>query len=138
MKRFLNKVHKSENGCWYWLGAGADGYGRFRWKGTTTYAYRASYEIYKGDIPDGYIIHHKCQNPNCVNPDHLQACTRSEHAMISDHWNRRKTHCKRGHEFTPENTAQYGGRNSRICRACSNENKNKKRKLARERGEKYW
>lgn len=72
--------------------------------------------------PSMFICHH-CDNPPCVNPDHLYEGTPSQNALDSvargRHACARKTHCKRGHEFTPENTyvrTDYpGGRRCRIC-----------------------
>lgn len=58
-----------ESGCWlattWW---DEDGYGR-----TTgcTFLHRLSYEIHKGEIPDGMSVCHKCDTPACCNPDHL-------------------------------------------------------------------
>ncbi len=72
-ERFLAKCEPIPiAGCWIWMGTiGSTGYGRFcihykKWK-----AHRASWEIYKGQIPAGLFVCHKCDIPTCVNPDHL-------------------------------------------------------------------
>ncbi len=63
----------SESGCWLWLAATYEkGYGAFALDGKKTIqAHRASWEIYRGEIPKGMCVLHKCDTPMCVNPDHL-------------------------------------------------------------------
>lgn len=74
------------------------------------------------DVPDGLFVCHHCDNPPCVRPDHLYAGTRVDNAKDSIRRGRnasaKKTHCKRGHEFTPENT-YITGRGNRHCKACT-------------------
>lgn len=48
--------------------------------GVRDMAYRVSYRLFKGEIPDGMTIHHKCGLPNCVNPDHLEVMSREQNA----------------------------------------------------------
>lgn len=70
----------SPDGCWTWTGNSLPaGYGIIthnqkingRWTGKTVYAHRLSYEIHHGEIPDGFMVMHKCDNPPCTNPNHL-------------------------------------------------------------------
>ncbi len=73
IERFEKKFSPEPNsGCWLWFGATARmGYGSFCFNGITRTASRISWEIYRGPIPDGMHVLHKCDVPACVNPDHL-------------------------------------------------------------------
>lgn len=108
------------DGCWEWLGAKQpSGYGKMYWDYKTLLAHRVVYELVRGPIPEGLQLDHLCRNPSCVNPSHLEAVTARENVLRSDSTagrNGRKTHCKRGHEFTPANT--YIRPRGRECRAC--------------------
>jgi hypothetical protein len=80
--RFEKYVQKSKN-CWNWIG-GLDkrGYGQFHIGGVKNRknlkAHRASYEIYVGPLSRESFILHRCDNPRCVRPDHLQPGTNQE------------------------------------------------------------
>lgn len=116
--RLMRRVEVQDDGCWLWTGATLpNGYGyigRGGREGGATYAHRVSYEAHVGPIPDGFHVHHSCRNRVCVNPKHLVALTPKQHGAFSDEAQR--THCPRGHAYTPENTRRF--RNKRQCREC--------------------
>jgi len=70
-ERFEKFVKKTKT-CWLWIGSkDPNGYGKMSYRNYPTNAHRMSWILNKGDIPDSKFILHKCDNPPCVNPDHL-------------------------------------------------------------------
>ena len=83
-QKFWEKV-KVADGCWRWSAAKLpSGYGFIGGgKGASKnhYAHRVSYEIHHGPIPDGMVVMHTCDNPECCNPDHLRIGTHKQNSQ---------------------------------------------------------
>ena len=81
---FLAKIEPEPNsGCWIWTGSVNGRYPKL-WDGRcgyVVYAHRFAWTVYRGTIPDGYDVDHKCRVKLCVNPQHLEPVTRSENLV---------------------------------------------------------
>lgn len=133
--RLLSRIAVDGNGCHLWLGTKVrDGYGRLKFRTKAVLAHRASWFIHHGEWPShGSEVCHRCDVPSCVNPKHLFIGSHADNMRDSIRKSRfnpamntgkkltvkKRTHCKRGHEFSPENT--YHGKLGRSCRTCMRE-----------------
>lgn len=118
-----------QGACRVWQGnVMKNGYGLVSWQGKPWLVHRAVWTEQRGPIPSDMTIDHVkkrgCHSRACTNVEHMEVVTQAENnrraGALEGTWaNRRaKTHCKHGHEYTPENT--YVQRNGgRSCRACS-------------------
>lgn len=98
--RFWTKVNiKSPEECWEWTawknkdysGSGFIlSYGRIRHNGSVKVASRVAWELTYGEIPEGMLVLHKCDNPPCVNPNHLFLGTSSDNTIDAINKGRRK------------------------------------------------
>lgn len=71
-ERYLSKIEINKNtGCWIWTSAKIKGYGIYRLNNRNFRAHRMMYEFHYGPIPKDMLICHKCDNPSCVNINHL-------------------------------------------------------------------
>lgn len=66
--------------CWTWNGTLSSGYALVKSGKKSKMAHRISYEFYKGPIPHGLIIRHRCDNKICTNPEHLELGTHRQNA----------------------------------------------------------
>lgn len=133
-ERFWTHVAKGQPvaDCWRWGGGlNAENYGVMytpHRSNRQVMAHRFAYELMIGPIPDGFTLDHTCHTADtacrggkacmhrrCVNPGHATPRTLAENIRLGG--NGRKTHCKRGHEFTDENTYVMAG-GGRCCRPC--------------------
>lgn len=138
-ERFIAKVDTSgsPDACHLWTASKTvHGYGYFNASADErTYAHRWILGYLRGKRLERYeYALHKCDVPSCVNPAHLYIGNQTQNMRdcvergrfrnpIADA-NRRRTHCRRGHEFTPANTyVTKDGR--RQCRACDKARRSK-------------
>lgn len=108
--------------CLEWTGGTTPkGYGSIKLHGVGNFrTHRVAYVAAKGPIPDGLVIDHLCKNRVCCNPDHLEAVTIWENTKRGECFSAKHaaaTHCRHGHEFTPENTDRLKT-GARVCRTC--------------------
>jgi hypothetical protein len=111
--------------CMVWRGArNGCGYGAKRIGGKVRSTHRLAWEWANGTIPDGMCVLHRCDNPPCCNPSHLflgtVADNNRDRKAKGRGYNRNKTHCPQGHEYSGGNLITHG-RGSRGCRTCINE-----------------
>lgn len=111
------------SGCWIWMGCtDTMGYGQVRRNNKNNQVHTVTYQNFIGLIPDGLELDHLCRIRCCCNPHHLEPVTHRENVRrgmsgkATGARKRARTHCRHGHEYTPENTNNKSG--YRICLAC--------------------
>lgn len=76
-ERILKNIRVDANGCFLWQKR-TDRYGYLRLGGKTIKAHRFSYEVFRGPVPKGMSVLHRCDVPSCCNPAHLFLGTQLE------------------------------------------------------------
>lgn len=130
--------------CLIWTGAtDPQGYGRIGLGGRRDgvgFTHRAAYELLTGetcpDVPD-----HLCRVPACASPAHLEAVTQQENIRrggwgIENARRKAMTHCKRGHEYTPDNVYVIRQTGSRQCMTCKRDGQRARYDPGKERARK--
>lgn len=129
-KRLTSRIKISLTDCWEYQGQLCnEGYGILKYKPfNETLAHRVSYILFKskGNSIKGLCVCHHCDNPKCLNPKHLFLGTWDDNNKDRAKKGRTITpnlnlkYCKRGHEFTIENTI-FRRSGTRLCKKCNNE-----------------
>lgn len=97
----FSRVTGDPEGCWNFTGhRDKNGYGKLRWKGKGMLAHRVSYMIVNGYLPDDLLVCHKCDNPSCINPQHLFLGTNYDNTMDA---------VRKGRKFIPDSRGENHG-----------------------------
>jgi len=132
--KVLNRLEKTST-CWTWRGSK-----KLKSANQTCYVHRFFYERYhEVKLDRSTWVIQKCNNKNCVNPNHLEAgnakkiCNKP--SIKKNNFQAKKTHCKAGHELIKPNiyNMKKGNRVCRICCEASRKRSKLNKELANER-----
>ena len=98
LESFWSQVVKTDR-CWNWTGnKHSKGYGQYKMPGLSYRVHRASWQLANGPIPTGKHVLHKCDNPSCVNPDHL---------FLGDHFDNMRDMTVKGRLRIPDQKGEH-------------------------------
>jgi len=85
------------SGCWLWFGPCRDnGYG-YMWNGSRKESsHRISYRLFRGELASGSNVLHRCDNPACINPDHLFAGSQRQNLIDCVNKGRHRPYAAKG------------------------------------------
>jgi len=102
LARIFKRRRIDENGCWVWTGyRNTDGYGFVVLKGRVWLIHRVSHEAFVGHVLLDKVVHHKCGNRGCFNPDHVEQMDNAENVRKAKRTP--ATHCRKGHPLSGDN-----------------------------------
>ena len=124
--------------CWQWDGGTfSSGYARVGYDGKSQRVHRLFYRLFVGEIPDGLLVLHRCDNRACWNPDHLWLGTSRDNNRDRDskgrNGNAAKQACPQGHPYNEINTRRTA-KGHRLCRTCNRDQLRRLKQARRQQG----